>query len=84
MVKVTFFSTSMPLKSDHPDADPDMISDNIEREVHSLDSDAEIKCATHVEDGVAMIACEVAADASIDTSKVVRKTIHQLFESSAG
>ena len=83
MTKVTFFSTSMPLDDPDADADLEMISDSIEKEMHNLDTHAEINCATHVENGVAMIACEVEADASIDASEVVRNTIQRFFGNDA-
>lgn len=79
MVQVTFFSTSKPVIDKKTDDYPDIISNNIEKDMQSMDPEAEVNCATHIENNMAIIAGEVEADSSIDASKVVRKTINRLF-----
>lgn len=80
MVQITFFSTSKPVIDRKTDAYPEIISNSIEKEVQNIDPDAQVKCTTHIKNGLAIIAGEVAADASIDASKVVRKTVNRLFK----
>jgi len=80
MVQVTFFSTSKPVIDKKTDAYPEIISNSIEKEVQNIDPDAQVNCTTHIKNGLAIIAGEVEADASIDASKVVRKTVNRLFK----
>jgi S-adenosylmethionine synthetase len=80
MVQVTFFSTSKPVTDQKTDTYSDIISNSIEKEVKKLDPDAGVSCTTHIENGLAIIAGEVEADASIDASKIVRKTVNRIFE----
>ena len=80
MVQVTFFSTSKPVVDQKTDAYPEIISNSIEKEMQNMDPDAEINCTTHIKNDMAIIAGEIEADPSIDTSKVVRKTINKLAE----
>lgn len=79
MVQVTYFSTSMPVIDHNTDAYPEIISNRIQNEIHSLDPDAEVSCAIHVNKGITMIAGEIEANQSINASKVVRNTINRLF-----
>ena len=80
MVQVTFFSTSMPVIDQNTDGYSEIISNSIEKKMHSLDPDAEVSCAIHIKKKMALIAGEVEADASIDASAIVRDTINRLFE----
>jgi S-adenosylmethionine synthetase len=79
MVQVTFFSTSKPVIDQKTDAYPEIISNSIESKMKKLDPQADVSCTTHIRDGLAIIAGEVKAEASVDASKVVRKTVNQLF-----
>jgi len=80
MVQVTFFSTSKPVIDQKTDAYPEIISNSIESKMKKLDPKADISCTTHIKDGLAIIAGEVKTESSIDASKVVRKTVNQLFK----
>ena len=80
MVQVTFFSTSKPVIDKKTDAYPEIISNSIEKEVKKLDPDADVSCTTHIKNGLAIIAGEVEADATVDASNVVRNTVNQLFK----
>jgi len=80
MVQVTFFSTSKPVIDQNTDTYPEIISNSIEQKMKKLDPKAGVSCTTHIKNGLAIIAGEVEADPSIDASKVVRKTVNQLFK----
>jgi len=80
MVQVTFFSTSKPVIDQKTDTYPEIISNRIEKAMKKLDPNAGVNCTTHIKRGLAIIAGEVKADASLDTSNIVRKTVNQLFD----
>lgn len=80
MNKVTFFSTSKPVIDKKTDAYPNIISNSIKSELRGVDSDAEVKCVTQIQNSTAFIAGEVTADSSIDVSAIVRKKINRLFQ----
>lgn len=79
MVQVTFFSTSKPVIDQKTDTYPEIISNSIEKELKKLDPNADVSCTTHIKKGLAIIAGEVEANSSLDASKIVRKTVNQLF-----
>jgi S-adenosylmethionine synthetase len=80
MVQVTFFSTSKPVIDQKTDDYPEIISNRIEKEIQNRDPDAAVNCTTQIKQDMAIIAGEIEADASIDASKIARKTINRLFK----
>jgi len=69
----------MPVIDEKTDAYPEVIAGSIEKEMLTIDPRAEVSCATHIENGVALIAGEIEADASINASKIVKNAIDRLF-----
>lgn len=80
MNKVTSFITSKRVIDKNTDMYPNIISNSIESELRKVDSDAEIRCITQIQNSMAFITGEVIADSSIDASAIIRNKINRLFQ----
>ena len=79
----THIFTSKPVANGNSDSYRKVISDSLRKKFRDLDFPVEIKCATRRDSNIIFIYLEIIVDVSIDTSKVVRRALNQLFQDAA-
>ena len=77
-MKNSYLFTSESVSEGHPDKVADQISDAIVDALIAQDSQARIACETMVNTGMAIIAGEITANATIDFSAIARDTIRTI------
>ena len=74
----TYLLTSESVTEGHPDKIADQISDAVLDAVMAVDPSGRVACETMITTGVAVVAGEITTSATLDISRIVRRTIREI------
>ncbi len=74
----TYLLTSESVTEGHPDKIADQISDAVLDAVMAVDPEGRVACETMITTGVAVVAGEITTSATLDISRIVRRTIKEI------
>ncbi len=76
--QATHLLTSESVTEGHPDKIADQISDAVLDAVMAVDPSGRVACETMITTGVAVVAGEITTSATLDISRIVRRTIREI------